>query len=36
LENIEVDVVGVKIHIEFKVIDIMGDKDPYPTLLGID
>lgn len=31
----EVDVVGVKTHANFEVIDIMGDKDPYPTLLGI-
>ena len=29
-------VVGVKTHTEFEVIDIMGDKDPYPVLLGID
>ena len=36
LENVEVDVVRVKIYIEFEVIDIMGDKDPYPTLLGND
>ena len=36
LENVEVDVAGMKRHTEFEVIDIMGDKDPYPTLLGID
>ena len=35
LENVEVDVPGVKKHTEFEVIDIMGDKDPYPSLLGI-
>ena len=27
---------GMKTHTEFEVIDIMGDKDPYLTLLGID
>lgn len=36
LENVEVDVVGVKTHIEFEVLDIMGDRDPYPVLLGIN
>lgn len=30
------DVAGVKTYTEFEVIYIMGDKDPYPTLLGID
>jgi hypothetical protein len=36
LENVEIDVVGVKTVADFEVIKIMGDKDPYPTLLGID
>jgi hypothetical protein len=36
LENMEIDVAGVKIVVEFEVIEIMGDKDPYPVLLGID
>jgi hypothetical protein len=36
LENVEIDVVGVKIVVEFEFIEIMGDKDPYPALLGID
>lgn len=36
LENVEVDVAGVNTYTEFEVIDIMGDKDPYPALLGID
>lgn len=36
LENVEVDVAGVKTYTEFEVINIMGDKDPYPVLLGID
>jgi len=36
LENVEIDVVGVKTTIDFEVIEIMGDKYPYPTLLRID
>jgi hypothetical protein len=36
LENVEVDVAGVKMTVDFEVIEIMGDKDPYPALLGID
>lgn len=36
LEGVEVDIVGVKTYTNFEVIDIMGDKDPYPALLGID
>lgn len=36
LENVEVDLVGVKTHTKFEMIDIMGDKDPYIVLLGID
>jgi hypothetical protein len=35
LENVEMDVAGVKTTVDFEVIEIMGDKDPYPTLLGI-
>jgi hypothetical protein len=33
---VEIDVAGVKTVADFKVIEIMGDKDPYPTLIGID
>jgi hypothetical protein len=33
---VEIDVVGVKTTIDFEVIEIIGDKDPYPSLLGID
>jgi hypothetical protein len=36
LENAEIDVVGVNIVADFEVIKIMGDKEPYPELLGID
>jgi len=36
LKNIEVDLDGVKTILEFKFIEIMGEKDSYPTLLGID
>lgn len=32
----EVDVAGVKTQVDFEVIDIIGDKDPYLALLGID
>jgi hypothetical protein len=33
---VEIDVAGVKIMAKFEVIEIMGDKDPYPMLYGID
>jgi hypothetical protein len=36
LENVEIYVAGVKTVADFEVIEIMGDKDPYPALLGID
>ena len=36
LESVEIDVAGVKTVAEFEVVKIMGNKDPYPTLLGID
>ena len=36
VEEVEVDVAGVNTYTDFEVIDVMGDKDPYPTLLGID
>jgi hypothetical protein len=36
LDNVEIDVVGVRTVADFEVIEIMGEKDPYPTLLGID
>jgi hypothetical protein len=36
LESVEIDVAGVKTIVDFEVIEIMGDKDPYPALLGID
>lgn len=36
LENVDSDVAWVNTHTEFEVIDIMGDKEPYLTLLGID
>jgi len=32
----EVDVAGVNTWADFEVIEIVGDKDPYPALLGID
>ena len=36
LENVEIDIAGVKIVADFEVIEIMGDKEPYPVLLVID
>jgi hypothetical protein len=30
LENVEIDVAGVKTVADFEVIEIMGDKDPLP------
>ena len=36
LEYVEVDVTGFKTIDDFEVIEIMGDEDPYPALLGID
>jgi hypothetical protein len=32
----EVDLDGVKTIVDFGIIEIMGEKDPYPTLLDID
>jgi hypothetical protein len=36
LENVEIDVTGVKTVADFEAIEILGDKDPYPALHGID
>jgi hypothetical protein len=36
LEQVEVNIEGVKTKVYFEVIEIMDDSDPYPTLLGID
>jgi hypothetical protein len=36
LEQVEVNIDGVKTKVDFEVIEIMDDSDPYPTLLGID
>jgi hypothetical protein len=33
---VEIDVVGVNTTVDFEVIEIIGDKDPYPALLEID
>jgi hypothetical protein len=35
-ENVEIDVGGVNTLDDFEVIEIMGDKDPYPALHGTD
>jgi hypothetical protein len=34
MQNVEVDSDDIKTIAKFKVIEIMGEKDPYPTLLG--
>jgi hypothetical protein len=36
LQNVEVDLAGVKTMAYFKVIEMMGKKDPYPNLLGMN
>jgi hypothetical protein len=36
LEQVEVNIEGVKTKDDFEVIEIMDDSDPYPALLGID
>jgi hypothetical protein len=36
LLNVEVELASVKTLYYFEVIEIMGEKDPYPSLLGID
>jgi hypothetical protein len=36
LEQVEVNIEGVKMKDDFEVIEIMDDFDPYPALLGID
>jgi hypothetical protein len=35
LKNVERYVAGVKTTVDFEVIEILGDKDPYPALLKI-
>ena len=36
LENVEVDLRGFKTTTYFEVIEIMGEMDPYPTLIEIE
>jgi hypothetical protein len=36
LEQVEVNIEGVKTKVNFEVIEIMDESDPYPALLGID
>jgi hypothetical protein len=36
LENVPVDINGVRTFVDFKVIEIIDDRCPYPVLLGID
>jgi hypothetical protein len=35
IHNVEVDLDGIKTISYFKVIEIMGEKDSYPTLMSI-
>ena len=36
LSQVPMDVEGLRTYSDFEVIDIIGDTNPYPTLLGID
>ena len=36
LQGVTVDIEGASTLADFKVIDIVDDRNPYPTLLGID
>ena len=36
LENVPIDVDGVRTFADFEVIEIIDDRYPYPMLLGID
>jgi hypothetical protein len=36
MEHVPVDIDGVRTFVDFKVIEIVDDSCPYPTLLGID
>jgi hypothetical protein len=36
LEHVPVDIDRVRTFVDFKVIEIVDDSYPYPTLLGID
>ena len=36
LTQVPMEVEGLRTYVDFKVIDIVDDTNPYPTLLGID
>ena len=36
LTQVHVEVEGLRTYVDFEVIDIVADTNPYPTLLGID
>ena len=36
LQGVTIDIEGVSTEMEFEVIEIVDDNDPYPALLGID
>jgi hypothetical protein len=35
VEQVEVNIDGIKMKVDFEVIDIKNESDPYPTLFGI-
>lgn len=36
LQGVTVDIEGASVLADFEVIEIVGDSNPYPALLGID
>jgi len=36
LHGVNIDIEGARVVVDFKVIEIINDSNPYPTLLGID
>ena len=36
LQGVTVDIEGTSAQVDFEVIEIVNDSNPYPTLLGID
>ena len=36
LTKVVVDIAGIRVNVDFEVIQIVEDADPYPALLGLD
>jgi len=36
LESMSIDIEGMRSHMDFNVIEIMDENNPYPALLGLD